>query len=206
MLAVTTSWGSMTMNAAVTQSEVSGLSGSGPVMKPAWKRRARFSSLRQTISLTSASLYPGPDPANALAIVSGPPPIQASSVSNSSERKARESYRLRGESTPGSAGVGVISSDRGMAPVAVGAAVAVRVLGGTGVAVGPAPSGSVIFAVGGDVAAMVLGVGESAAFGAGVGSEQPVSVARTSRMTSIPVRRSFSTRDFLSLAGVHVRL
>ena len=89
--AVMTSGGSMTANAVLTQSEVSGLSGSGPVMKPAWESRARFSSLRQTMSLSSASLDPGPDPANARAMVSGASPIQASSVSDSSERRARES-------------------------------------------------------------------------------------------------------------------
>ena len=166
--AVMTALGSMTANPARTQSEDSWLSGSGPGTNPARKIR----------SMVSFSRHP-----KNLVCLSGFSPIHASSASDSSESVAPESSACRGASTPGGAGVAVVSGVGELVGFALGAAVGLSAYDsvGAGVSVG---SGA-----GAEVAA-------PAAAGAGVVSPQ---ASRAARITGNIHRGNFSIRSFLPI-------
>ena len=162
--ALMTSLGSMTSNAARTQSEDSWLSGPGPGTNPARKIRSMVSSSRHPMYLVC---------------LSGFSPIHSFSASDSSENIAPESSAWRGASTPGGAGVAVGLGVGVLAGVALGAAVGLSV----GVSVetravdaGAADAGAAV-GVGAEIRATISG--------AGVGSEQAVSVARVNRMMRV---------------------
>ena len=92
--------GSMTSNTDRRQVEVSGLSGSGPGTNPAMNSCAMVSSSRHPMSRSCSSVDPGPGPVNARARLSGSSPMQASSVSESSESSVWGSCNWSGTSTP----------------------------------------------------------------------------------------------------------
>ena len=91
MSAVMTAFGSMTSNAARTQSEVSWLNGPGPGTNPARKILARVSSLRHPMSLACSSRDVGLCPVSDRFRVSGSSPMHASSALERADCRDSES-------------------------------------------------------------------------------------------------------------------
>ena len=180
--AVMTSLGSMTSKASRTQSEVSWLSGSEPGTNPARKTLARVSSSRHPTNLVCRS---------------GFSPIHASSASERADLNAPESCIWRGAILPSGVGVGAGVGE--LAGVALGAAVGLSVgtsVGaGVSVGIGAAVGAGVSVGIGAAVGAGVsVGIGAAVGAGmevgawvsgAGVGSEQAISVARINRMMGV---------------------
>ena len=131
-----------------------------------------------SLACSSCGAEPGPasDPASSW----GSSLIHASSASERADCKARESCNRRGTSNPSGTGVAVGSAVGGLAGVALGAAVGLSV----GVSVETGVSLSAGTSVGVDT------VGRAKDSGVGVGLEQAVSVARTTRKNMVAVRNS----------------
>ena len=156
------------LDTALTQSDVSWLSGPGPGTYPARKILTRVSSSRHPTYLVCRSVFS---------------PIHSFSASDSSENIVLESRGWRGASTPGGAVMFVASGVGELAGVALGAAVglSVGVLVETGASVDAGAAVGVGAEVGGTVS------------GAGVGSEQAIMAARISRMMRVAVGSSRCT-------------
>ena len=135
--AVMTALGSMTSNAARTQSDVSWLSGSGPGTNPARKILATVSSSRHPKNLVCSSLGAELGPVSDRTSFPASSPIHASSLADSSESNAEMSSAWRGAGTPRDTGFAVGSGVGGLDGVALGAAVGLSACDsvGTGVAV-----------------------------------------------------------------------
>lgn len=126
--AVMTALGSISLNAARMQVEVSRLRGPESGTNPARKALATVSSSRHFISSACSSLGE-PGLAGDQASLAGSPPMQASSSADSAEATALASWSERGAITPDGGWVGAVvavsSVAGGSVGVAAGAAVGV---------------------------------------------------------------------------------